>query len=192
MDEYTRSLGDMKTPGALVVARTPIANVPVCVVSSVSKCVLKRTQSVGEMASMSEKVCAREAQCVKETACVSEMACVSSMLCVGEMACVDETPVVSERRCVRGTACVRWRYEREMAVSMRENATACESVMVRCVSVVARGSLCARVQRRRRQIRDKGRRAAIAVLGTAPGLHGSEREVRAVLRTRPPRALLRE
>jgi len=90
---------------------------------------------------------------------------------------------------VRGTACVRWRYEREIAVSMRENATACESVMVRCVSVVAHGSLCARV--RRRHWKDKGRVVAVAVLGTAPGLHGSEREVRAVLRTRPPHAQLR-
>ena len=30
------------------------------------------------------------------------------------------------------------------------------------------------------------------VLGTVPDLHGSEREVRAVLHTRPPRARLRE
>ena len=39
---------------------------------------------------------------------------------------------------------------------------------------------------------DKGRVAAVAILRTAPGLHGGEREVRAVLRTRPPRARLRE
>ena len=34
---YTRSLGGMKTPGALVVARFPSANVPVCVFTSVAK-----------------------------------------------------------------------------------------------------------------------------------------------------------
>ena len=47
---------------------------------------------------------------------------------MGEMACVGETPSVRER------------YEREMAVGMREHATACPSVMVRCVSVKAHGS----------------------------------------------------
>ena len=75
---------------------------------------------------------------------------------------------------------------------MQENATACESVMVRCVSVMARRSERVEWLRRRRQMRDKGRVAAVAILGTVPGLHGSEREVRAVLRTRPPRARLRE
>jgi len=94
--------------------------------------------------------------------------------------------------CARETACVRWRYEREMTVGMQENATACESVMVRCVSVMARRSERVEWLRRRRQMRDKGRVAAVAILGTVPGLHGSEREGRAVLRTRPPRARLRE
>ena len=93
---YTRSLGGMETPGALVVARIPSVNVPVCVLMSVAKCVLKRAHSVGE------------------------------------------------RPCVRETACVRERYEREMAVGMREHATACpsESVMIRCVSIMARRSAC--------------------------------------------------
>ena len=109
-----------------------------------------------------------------------------------EATCVSEMARVSERRCVRETACVRWQYEREMGVSMQENATAYESVMVRCVSVVARGSLCARVRRRRCLTRDKGRVAGVVISKTAPGLHGSERKVRAVLRTRPPRARLRE
>ena len=118
--------------------------------------------------------------------CEEDSVGVSEMASVSEKVCVKETP------CVRKTACVRWRYEREMTVGMREHATACPSVMVRCVSVVARGSLCARVRQRRCLTRDKGRVAAVAVLGTAPGLHGSEREVRAVLRTRPPRARLRE
>ena len=40
----------METPGALVVARIPSANIPVCVFTSVAKCVLKRAESVGEMA----------------------------------------------------------------------------------------------------------------------------------------------
>ena len=47
-------------------------------------------------------------------------------------------------------------------------------------------------RRRLRQLRDKGRVAAVAVMGTVPGLHGGERAVRAVQRTRPPPARLRE
>jgi len=101
---------------------------------------------------------------------------------------------------VRGTACVRSLYVREMTVGMREHAAASpsESVMSWCVSVVTRRcawvewSLSARVRRRRRQTMDKGRVAAVANLGTVPGWHSSEREVRAVQRTRPPRARLRE
>jgi len=146
---YTPSLGGMKTPGALVVARIPSVVVPVCVVSkcvftSVAKCMLKCAHSMGE------------------------------------------------RLCVRETACVRERYEKEMAVGMREHATACPSVMVRCVSVMSRGSACVEWQRRRRQTRDKGRVAAVAILRTVPDWHSSASEVRAVLCTRPPRARLRE
>ena len=142
---------------------------------------------VGEMESVSEKVCVTETPCMKKTPCVEET------VRMKEAACVSERVCVSEARCVRGTACVRSLYVREMTVGMREYAAASpsENVMKRCVSVVARGSLCARVRRRRRQM-DKGRVAAVAVLGTAPGLHGGEREVRAVQCTRPPRARLRE
>jgi len=102
---------------------------------------------------------------------------------------------LGEGPCVRGTACVRSpRYDREMAVGMREHATACpsESVMVRCVSVMARGSAGVEWRRRRRQTRDKGRVAAVAISNTVPDSHSSVREVRAVLHTRPPRARLRE
>ena len=139
---------------------------------------LKSAHSVGEK------------RCVKGTACVSEMACVRETSCVEETLCVEETPCMEEARCVRETACVRDRYVREMTVGMWEHATACPSVMVRCVSVVAHGSAC--VKWRRRQTKDKGRVAAVAISRTAPGLHSSEREVHAVLRTRPPRARLRE
>ena len=171
VDECTPSLGVMEAPGTLVVARFPSVIVPVCVVKGVSAAsVLKGAPSASENA------------CVSETPRVSVTACVSSMVCVGE------------RACVRGTACVRSMYVREMAVGMREHATACPgvNVMSRCVSVVASGSLSARVRRRRQQMRDKGRVAAVAVLGTALGLHGSKREVPAVLRTRPPHVRLRE
>ena len=100
--------------------RIPSVIVPVCVVkgTSVAKCVVKRAHSVSKMA------------------CVSEMACVSKRACVSEKACMGEAP------CVRETTCVRARYEREMAVGMWENATACPSVMARCVSIMARGSAC--------------------------------------------------
>jgi len=172
---YTRSLGGIETPEPLVVARIPSVSVPVCVVSSVSKCVLKRTHSVGEMASVREKVCVKETPCVSGTTCASEIA------------------RVSERPCVTETACVRERYEREMAVGMRENetATACPSVMARCVSVMARGSVGVERRQRLRRLRDKDRVAAVVAMGTVPGLHGSVRMVRAVQRTRPPRARLR-
>ena len=113
----------------------------------------------------------------------SVTACVSSTVRVGEMA------RVSERPCVRGTACMRSLCVREMMVGMREHAAASPSVSVmgRCVSVVARGSLSAWIEcRRRRRQMDKGRVAAVAITKTAPGLHGSEREVRAVLRRGRP------
>ena len=108
---------------------------------------------------------------------------------VGVMASASKKACVGERACVRGTACVRSRYEREMAVGMRENATTSpsESVMARCVSVVARGSACVEWRRRRRQTRDKGHVAAVAVSRTVPDSHSSAHEVRAVLRMRPPR-----
>jgi len=150
----------MEAPGPLVVARNPSANVPVCVFTSVAECVLRRAHSVGER------------RCVKETACVSERPCVR------KTACVKETPSVSERPCVTETACVRSRYDREMAVGMRETATACpsESVMARCVSVMARRSACVKWRRRRHQMRDKGRVAAVAVSRTVPDSHGSARD----------------
>ena len=153
--------GGMETPGALEVAQFPSVVVPVCVVTSVAKCVLESTH------------------CVRETPCMEEARCVSEKVFKGEAPCVKET------------ACVRSRYETEMAVGMREGTTACPSAMVECVSARARKNVRVRVRQRRCLTRDKGRVAAVAVLGTVPGLHSSERGVRAVLRTRPPRARLR-
>ena len=150
------------------------------------RCV-KETACVSERVRGKETVCVEEAPRVKETPCMKETPGVNENPCVDEMACVSERP------CVREIACVRSLYEREMTVGMREHAAASPSVSVLewCVSVVTRR--CAWVEwRRRRRQRDKGRVAAIAVLGTAPALHGGEHEVRAVLRTRPPRARLRE
>ena len=91
-------------------------------------------------------------------------------------------------------------YEREMTVGMREHAAASPGVNVMewCLSVVTRRSACmewslsARMRRRRRRQVIESRVAAVAVLGTAPGLHSGERVVRAVQRMRPPRARLRE
>jgi len=201
----------MEAPGTPVVARFPSVIVPVCVVKGVSAAgVLKRALCVTETPCVEETPCVSgvvagvpkcvpsstpcvsEGVCVTEAPCMSETPRVSVTACVSSMARVSEQPGVSEARCVRGTACVRSLCVREMTVGMREHATACPSVMEWCVSVVTRGSLSAWVEwRRRRRQRDKGRVAAVAVLGTAPGLHGGEREVRAVLRTRPPRARLR-
>ena len=153
------------------------------VVASVAKCVLPSTPCEEEAPRVKEAVCVSETVCMKETPRVSVPACVSSRVCV------------SERVCVRETACVRSLYVREMTVGMREHAATSPSgrVMVRCMSLVTRGSLSAWIEwRRRRRQRDKGRVAAVAVLRTALGLHGDEREVRAVQRMRPPCACLRE
>ena len=131
--------------------------------------------------------------CVSEGVCVTEAPRVSAPACVSGMVCVSETARVSERPGVRRTACVRSLCVREMTVGMREHAAASPgvSVMEWCLSVVTRRCAWVEWRRRRRQM-DKGRVAAVVALGTAPGLHGSERAVRAVQRTRPPRARLRE
>ena len=167
------------------VPETPSVKETPCVsgvVASVPECVLPGTPGVNEAPRV------REAMCVSEMVCVNEAPCVSGTTGASERVCV------SEARCVRGTACVRSLYVREMTVGMREHATACPSVSVMewCVSVVTRRCAWVEWRRRRRQMRDKGRVAAVAILGTAPGLHGGEREVRAVQRTTPPRARLRE
>uniref|UniRef100_A0A8C4NH12 Uncharacterized protein n=1 Tax=Eptatretus burgeri TaxID=7764 RepID=A0A8C4NH12_EPTBU len=151
VDGCTWSLGGLETPRVLEVTRFSIVNVPVCVFTSVEKCVLKSAYSVGE------RRCVKATPCVDEIACVYKTPCVDEILCVDETPCVDEAPCVSgtmctgekeclrKRPCVRETACVRSLYVREMVVGMRKHATACPSVnvMSRCVSVVARGSLCA-------------------------------------------------
>ena len=173
VDECTPSLGGMEAPEPLVVARIPSVNVPVCVVSrcvftSVAKCVLQCTHSVGErlcvrktacveeIASVSEKVCVTETPCMKEapceeetprvkgTACVSKKVCVSGRPCASGTTCASKMACVSERPCARETACMSSLYVREMTVGMREHTTACPStsVMVRYVSVVTRRSAC--------------------------------------------------
>ena len=140
------------------------------VVTSVPECVLPSTPGVKGAPRVEEASCARET------------------------ARVCEQPCGSEARCVSGTACVRSLCVREMTVGMREREAASPSVSVMewCVSVVTRRCAWVEWRRRRRQTKDKGRVAAVVVLGTAPGLHGGEREVRAVQRMRPPRARLRE
>ena len=178
---------------------TPCMDEPPCasgVFASVPECVLPSTQCVKGALQVEEAACARktarvckqpcgsEARSLSETPRVSAPAGVSCVVFVSEVRCMSERP------CVRETACVRSLCEREMSVSMREHAAASPgvSVMSWCVSLVTRGSLSACVERRRRlrQLRDKGRVAAVVALGTAPGLHGSERAVHAVQRTRPP------
>ena len=159
----------MKAPGTLVVARFPSVIVPVCVVKGVSA-----------------------TPCVKEeTPCVRETPCVSGTTCASEIARVSEWPSVRE------TACVRSLYVREMTVGMREHAAASPGVgmngnVIECsLGVVTRRCVWRAWRLRLRLWRDKSRVAAVVAIGTGPGLHGSERMVRAVPRTRPPRARLR-
>ena len=132
--------------------------------------------------------------CVSNMVCVRETPRVSSPACVSGMVCVKKTARVSERPCVRETACVRSLYVREMTVGMCEHAAASPGVNVMEWSLSVVTHRCAWIEwrwRRRRQM-DKGRVAAVAAMGPVPGLHSSEREVRTVPGTRPPRARLRE
>ena len=185
-----------ETPGmseTLCVEATPCVS---GVVASVPGGVLPSTPCVKGAPRVEETTCASEIVRVSETPRVSAPACVSGMVRVKETAHVCEQPCVSERPSVRETACVRLLYVREMTVGMREHAAASPGVNVMswCVSLVTRGSLSARMRQRRqlRQLRDKGRVAAIVSLGTAPGWHSSEHAVRTVPGTRPPRARLQE
>ena len=176
-------LGGMEAPGALEVTRFPSVIVPVWVVKGVSA----PPCASGVVTSVPGCV-------LPSTPCVSKTPRVSVPACVSGMVCVKETARVSERPSVRGTACVRSLYVREMTVGMREHAAASPGVNVMswCLSVVTRRCAWIAWRRRRRQTMDRGRVAAVAILGTTQGLHGGEREVRAVQRTRPPRARLRE
>ena len=208
------SLGGKETPGALEVARIPSVIVPVCVVKGVREtpcatetpCVDETPCVSGVVASVPECVlpsmpCVKgapqpetarvgEARCVSETPRVSAPARVSGVVCVSEARCVSERPNV------RKTACVRSLCARKMSVGMHEHAAAPPGVngsLMECsLGVVTRRCAWVEWRRRLRLWRDKSRVAAVVVIGTVPGLHGSERAVRAVQRTRPPRARLRE
>ena len=187
------------------------------VVASVPECVLPSTPCVKGAPQVEETTCALETACVcearwvsgttcaLETARVCEQPCgseargvsetprVSAPACVSGMVCVSEARCVSERPSGRGTACVRSLCVREMSVGMREHAAASPGVSV-CVIECSLGIVtrrCAWREWRWRLRRDKCRVAAVVSFGTVPGLHGSVRVVRAVQRTRPPRARLR-
>ena len=167
-----------------------------------------------------ETTCARDAArvcdlpCVDEAPQAEETAGASNTARVCEARCAEETPRVSApvgvsgvvgmsearvsgRPCARKTVCVRSLYTREMSVAMCEHAAASPVVSMNgngnvcSLGLVARR--CARVEwrLRLRLWRAKCRVAAVVAIGTVPGLHGRARVVRAVPRTRPPRARLR-
>ena len=186
----------METPEQLVVARIPGVSVPVCVVTSVPECVLPGTPCVKGAPQAEGAACAPETARVCEPLCVSETPRVSAPAGVSGVVCVSEARCVSERPCVRRTACVRSLCAREMSVAMREHAASSPgvnvSLMEGSLGVVTRRCAWVEWRRRLRQLRDKSRVAAVVAIGTVPGLHGSERVVRAVQRMRPPRARLRE
>ena len=197
----------MEAPGALEVTRFPSVSVPVCVVmratpcvsgvvASVPECVLPSTPCRKGAPQAEGAACAPETARVCEARCMRETPRVSAPAGVSGMVCVNEARRVSDRPCMRVTACVRSLCVREMSVGMHEQAAASPgvstSVMSWCASLVTRESLSARMERRRRlrHLRAKSRVAAVVAIGTVPGLHGSEWVVRAVQRTRPPRARL--
>ena len=169
---------------------TPSTNEPPCasgVVTGVPECVLPSTPCVkGAPQPETARVC--EARCASKTPRVSAPVGVSGVVCVREARCVSGRP------CVRVAACVRSLYTREMTVAMHEHAAASPGVRlsVECsLGVVTRRCAWRERRRRLRLWRDKCRVAAVVAIGTVPGLHGSARVVRAVPRTRPPRARLR-
>ena len=142
----------MEAPGALEVARFPMVNVPVCVFTSVLKCVLRRTHSVRVRACAKETPCVDETlgmsenPCVEATPCVSGVVasvpgcvlpstpCVSEGVCVVEAPCMSETPRVSAPACVSGMVCVKETARVSERPSVRE--TACvRSLYVREMTV---------------------------------------------------------
>jgi len=158
----------------------------------VPECVLPGTPCVKGAPQGEETTCAREAARVCEPPRVCETPRVSAPVGVSGVVCVDEARV-SDRPCVRVTACARSQYTREMSVAMHDHAAASPVVSVKVIvcslGLVARR--CARVawRQRLRLWRAKCRVAAVVSIGTVPGLHSRARVVRAVPRTRPPRAL---
>ena len=177
---------------------TPCAS---SVVTGVPTCVLPGTPCVKGAPQGEETTCAREAARVCEPPRVCETPRVSAPVGVSSVVCVYEARV-SERPCVGcvGTACVRSLYTREMSVAMREHAAASPGVsmnvngnVIECsLGVVTRRCVWRERRLRLRLWRAECRVAAVVSFGTVPGLHGSARVVRAVPRTRPPRARLRE
>jgi len=116
-------LGGIETPGALEVTRVPSVNVPVCVFTSVFKCVLQRTHSAGE------RRCVRGARSVSATPCVEETPCVSETPCAsGVFASVPE--------CVLpGTPCVKGAPQVEETTCAQETARVCETPRVSAPAV---------------------------------------------------------
>ena len=164
------------------------------VVTGVLACVLPGTPCVKGAPQGEETTCAREAARVCEPPRVWETPRVSAPVGV---VCMSEAQCVSGRPCVRMTACVRSLYTREMSVAMYEHAAASPDVslngntMMCSLGLVARRSAGRAWRLRLRLWRAKCRVAAVVAIGTVPGLHGRARVVRAVPRTRPPRARLR-
>ena len=198
----TRSTGERRcVRGASSVSATDRVKETLCasgVVTSVPACVLPGTPCVKGAPQAEETTCARKAARVCEPPCVVETPRVSAPMGVSGVVCMNEAQWVSDRPCVGcvRTACVRSLYTREMSVAMNEHAAASPVVSMSVVcslSLVARGSMGARAawRRRLRLWRAKCRVAAVVAIGTVPGLHGRARVVRAVPRTRPPRARLR-
>ena len=168
------------------------------------------TTCAREAARVCEPPCADGAPQAEEAACATEMAhvCEPPRVCetprvsapvgVSDVASMSEARRVSERPCVGcvRTVCVRSLYAREMSDGMREHVAVSPDVsmnangIVCSLGLVARGSMSARREwrRRLRLWRYRCRVAAVVSIGTVPGLHGRARVVRAVPRTRPPRA----
>ena len=176
----------------------PCASEPLCasgVLTSVPECVLPGMPCVKGAPQLGETTCAREAARVCEPPRVCETPRVSAPVGVSGVVCVYEAQCVSGRPCVKVTACVRSLYTREMSVAMCEHAAASPGVngneIVCSLGLVTRRCARAEWRRRLRLWREKCRVAAVVAIGTVPGLHGSARIVRAVPRTKPPRARLR-
>ena len=97
VDGCTESLGGIEAPEPLVVARIPSANVPVCVFTSVFKCVLQRTHSGSARACVRATPCMDETPGLSETPCVEETPCVSGVVASVPGFVLPSTPCVWKR-----------------------------------------------------------------------------------------------
>jgi len=103
-----------------------------CVFTSVAKCVLQRTHSVGAGACVRVNPCVDGAPSVKETPCVSGVVASVPECVLPSTPCVEEAPRVNETPCVNEAPCVS-----EQPVCVSETPRVSGMVCVRATARVS-------------------------------------------------------